>query len=173
MDPVKVVVLEMMILFCLFTDLKYGLIPNIITIPGILTGLYFSASRGNIAGSLIGIAVTFIVFITMYAVGFMAAGDVKFMLAVSALMGEKISYMAVPLVILSGIMISIAILISKGTFTAVLKATWNDMRYRITRFMYERKISLEKPGIDAKTYIPYMPSIALGVNLALFISSKI
>lgn len=173
MEAVRIGVIEIMILICLYTDLKYGRIPNNITIPGFLIGIALSIIAGDITNCLFGAAAASIVYLTMYKIGYMAAGDVKFMIAAAALLGEKINYIAIPLVILSGTAISVMMLIKKGILIKVLKLSWDDLRYRTLKLIFEGKLKLDKPCIEGSTYMPFMPSIALGINIALFITNFI
>ena len=73
-----------------YNDLKVRRIPNLITLPGILSGFILNTVLSGFNGfkiSLIGFLIGFCFFLVLYLIGGMGAGDVKLMGAIGAIMG--------------------------------------------------------------------------------------
>ena len=71
-------------------DVRYRRIPNWISVAGVLLGFALNSFLWGWPGfrqSLIGFAIAFCAYLTMYALRAMGAGDVKLMAAVGAIAG--------------------------------------------------------------------------------------
>jgi len=77
------------------SDLRYRRIPNLLVFPAMMAGILvrlLTPAPPNWQGaldSLMGIVVGFILLLLPYAVGGMMAGDVKFLMAIGALVGWR------------------------------------------------------------------------------------
>src|ERR1035438_5830467 len=92
LPPQKVeMVLLVMLLTAAVFDVLYRRIPNWLTVSGVVLGLVMNTIIGPpVAGlgfSLVGLGVAFGIYVALYAVRAMGAGDVKLMAAIGALVG--------------------------------------------------------------------------------------
>lgn len=165
----KILVLECLIICCLYTDIKEKRIPNIFTFSGVVIGFVINFIDGNLLSSIKGTAFSLLIFLLMYKIGYIAAGDVKFMAAVGAITGLEFTHIAVPIVIMAGTLVSLILLAYKRTLKQVLYGSLYDLKYRILIFFGTRKICLEKADLGTVTQIPYMPAIAAGINIAVIV----
>src|ERR1035438_7126712 len=90
LPPQKVeMVLLVMLLTAAVFDVLYRRIPNWLTVSGAVLGLAMNAVIGppeaGIVFSLVGLAVAFGIYVALYALRAMGAGDVKLMAAIGAL----------------------------------------------------------------------------------------
>ena len=93
---VAVVSLCALVLFCaaaVYTDIRFGRIPNFLNGIGLASGLALSVLRGgtgrlagSLAGSLLGLSILLVPFL-LHMVG---GGDVKFLTAAGALVGWRV-----------------------------------------------------------------------------------
>lgn len=163
------VILELMILTALVTDIRTRKIPNVIPAVGLVAGIILGVMSGDIVDSLKGFAVVTFSFLAMYATGCISAGDVKFMMASAMLLGYELSIVAVYVVVAAGVVISLLILARKGRLMDAFKYSWEYIRNLTIFVIHLGKISVPKPEKDRVTEIPYMPVIAIGINITLMI----
>jgi len=67
-------------------DITTRRIPNFIVLPTVLAGIVVHLLRGSVAG-ILGATVGFLLLLLPYIVGGMKAGDVKFLMAIGAIVG--------------------------------------------------------------------------------------
>ena len=171
--------------FSVFYDLKQKRIPNFLTFPAMLLGLFIYTFNGGWSGFLQGFAgfgIGIAVFFIPFALGGMGAGDVKLMGAIGALKGlEFILYTTVFTALLGGIM-ALAILFLKGQlYTSIKKGllmvavpffTVLYLRLRSPYFKnlsvyYSIKLEAIQEHHTKRIYLPYGVAIAIGALIVL------
>jgi leader peptidase (prepilin peptidase)/N-methyltransferase len=118
-------------------DLEHHLLPNAITLPGIVAGFLFSLVtepgwQGSLLGALTGAGVLFLIAEAYYRVRHeegLGMGDVKMLAMVGAFIGWKLTFVTLMLASLSGTVIGLVLIVSRrgsmkyalpfGTFLAV------------------------------------------------------
>lgn len=166
----KILLVELIILIALYTDLKYHKIPNILTFSGMLAGILVNIN-GNLTDSLLGLTLVLVGYIPVYIMGAVAAGDVKLLMAVGLIMGYKFIFAAVIFIVICNLAGTAVILARKKRLFEVLGQTYNEIRYRLLMLISNRKKDmLDKPGIEARTVLPYMPAVFCGINMAVVLS---
>ena len=92
MDVFLSTFLGVVLLSAVICDIWVAKIPNVITFPGIITGIIYHGTSHGLSGAVISIAGLLIggaVFLPFYLLKGMGAGDIKLMGAVGALVGLK------------------------------------------------------------------------------------
>jgi len=118
-------ILVIMTLVCLYTDLRYKKIYNVVLIPalaiGFLANIYtygISGGISSIKGFVLGLILLFIPF----ALGGMGGGDVKLLGVIGAIKGPDFVFSVFLVAALIGGIISIVVMIRQGNFTERFKA---------------------------------------------------
>jgi leader peptidase (prepilin peptidase)/N-methyltransferase len=131
-------VLGCMLLVLFAIDLEHHLLPNAVTLPGIVIGFLFSATSGepgwidSLVGILVGGGILFAIAEVYYRVRKeegLGMGDVKMLAMIGAFIGWKLTLMTLMMASLSGTIIGVALIISRrgnmkyalpfGTFLAL------------------------------------------------------
>ena len=170
-------VLLALLLTALFFDLTQKKIPNFLTFPVILGGLFANTAMGRwegflfgFYGLLLGIALFFIPFY----LGGMGGGDVKLWGAIGALQGMQFVFQTTLLTTLCGGILALGYLLVKGQLCKALKnilgkvavPLFNALYFRygylfLNRFSFYFSSSRgNNPG--GKVYLPYSLAIVLG-----------
>ncbi|MDI3534995.1 MAG: prepilin peptidase CpaA [Thermosediminibacterales bacterium] len=163
------VLLLVLLSISFYTDVKYNIIPNKITLPVIITALLINGYRTGFSGFLFGLKglVTgiFLLFIP-YCLGGIGAGDVKLLGAVGALKGPLFAVKTILLGGLIGGVIAAYLIYRRGMIKSSAK---NLMLIGYTI------ASGGKPGFLFEQYrhaqtFPYGTAIALGGILSLLLN---
>ena len=100
------IILGVLLLVCLYTDLKRSIIPNVLSLGGLVFGMAYYAVMERWSGLLFsfgGAMVGFLVMLALYVFGALGAGDVKLFAAIGALMGiEFVLYTAMYSIVFAG-----------------------------------------------------------------------
>ncbi|MBR0575264.1 prepilin peptidase [Proteiniclasticum sp. BAD-10] len=176
----NVIALVILLVVCVYFDLKYRKIPNKITIPILLFGVIYWTVVNKLDGltfGLVGVLVGFLVFLAPYIAGGMGAGDVKLMMAVGALLGWKLTILSALFAAIAGGLIALGyIILTKsgkdarvGLFQIIIVPILKFL-YRFTgvrKFLtWQTKYDNAKEG-TTKKYIPYAIPITIGTLLAV------
>ena len=98
-------------------DLEHQLLPDVITLPGILTGVVASVAspNGSLVDSLLGIALGGGLFFTIIVAsgGGMGGGDMKLAAMLGAFMGWKVTLVAIFIAILGGGALAVTVLAAR------------------------------------------------------------
>ena len=124
-----------------WTDLKGRRIPNWLTFPMVLTGLFCMlvhggwAWTGGLADSFLGIIVVSLPLLIVYALGGGGAGDVKFMMGVGAWAGVDLG-----MYLLGGVMVlGFCYAIAAAAFRGELKELWYGVIAESLHLVTKRK----------------------------------
>jgi len=150
-------------------DMLSHRIPNKLTVPVALLGLVLQAWFGGLAGladGFLGLLAAFFAFLPFYLTRWIAAGDVKLLMAVGACLGWRLGVLAGLATLLVGALFALLFLLMKGDLLSYLR------RYGVMakcllltgRFAYIPP----EPGETASVRFPYALAIALGTVAAIY-----
>ena len=119
MDRYSLYLSVLLVLMAAFFDLRYQKIPNWMTFPFTLTGIFtswlFYGSSG-LQFSLLGLITGFFLLFFFYLLGGMGAGDVKLLSAVGSLLGPRLVFYAFVWTALVGGILALGLIIYKKAF---------------------------------------------------------
>lgn len=165
----NIIILELLIVTALFIDIRQQRIPNVIVAVGLVIGVVMAILTDSFEDRIKAFALVFFAFILMYIIGYVCAGDVKFMMACSVFMGYEVSYISIFTIAIAGLFISAVTLSVNGKLIEFMRFSWNEIKYRAISLTTFKRGVLEKPHIENPTNIPYMYAVAIGINAALFV----
>jgi prepilin peptidase CpaA len=152
----------------LVTDFIYLKIYNWLTGSMMLIGIavhYSVFGTEGIVLALIGIAVGFFVFGWMYVFKAMAAGDVKLLMGMGALMGWKFALQTGLFSILIGGMMAIGVLLFKGKLRAFVHKV---MIFGVT--LFNSSLKIEFPKADQQLKMPFGVALAISAIIHCYYS---
>jgi prepilin peptidase CpaA len=181
--PVGVeVILLTLVLGAAVYDVRYRRIPNWLNIAGLIAGIAMNMFIGRndiqpgwpgLRFSLLGFAFAFGVYVALYALRAMGAGDVKLMAAVGSMVGWQ-DWFGIFLItaILGGIM-ALLLVVAKKRFA---KTMWN-VGYILSEMKSGRPAYLGREELDVKSPkalgLPHGAVIAVGTLFFLAVSLRV
>jgi len=166
---IKSIILVIVLLVATITDLTKNKVYNWLTFPAIILGLALNLFENGMLGcwqSASGLVIGGIVFLPLFLLKGMGAGDIKLMSVIGSFMGVIfVINSAIYIAILGGV-IAIVMLIIKGKLLDMLK---NISNICLSSFM--PKFSVHK-SVNKET-IPYAVVISLGTVLKYFLPNII
>lgn len=158
-------------------DVLYRRIPNWLTVSGVVLGIAMNAvigaPEGGLVFSLVGLAVAFGIYVLLYAVRAMGAGDVKLMAAVGALVGWERWFGIFFVTALIGGVMALILVLAKGR----LKKTMFNMGFIFSEMTSGRAAYLRNEELDVKNKkalgLPHGAVIAVGTVFYLAISARL
>ena len=166
MTNVARVVLEVLVVFAAFLDLRSRRIPNWLTLPGALLGISINTYQSGIIGlkgSVLGLGLAFAVYSGLFALRAMGGGDVKLMAAVGAFAGPEHWLWIFLITALAGGIFAIVTLLTRGGLVKALAnvaAILQDLAH--LRAPHESRPELDVSNPGART-LPHGAAIATGV----------
>jgi prepilin peptidase CpaA len=164
------IILSLLILVCVFTDIRRRKILNIVTLPGIILGIVLNSyfATDHISGALFGLKgmfFGFLIFIIPIALRALGAGDVKMLAMLGTFWGaDKVLWTGLYSALAGGSLSFLFMAIDHSTFEPVKKYLKNF----VFAFIYRTNIpSPEKKGIN-KRYFPYSVAILIGTLIVYF-----
>lgn len=156
-------VLILVIIISSITDLLQQKIYNSVLLPALVLALvlnYLQNSGAGLIFSLKGLVLGFFLFLPLYLLGGLGAGDVKMLSVIGALKGSEFVFLAFLLTAILGGIISLVFLVSKGRLGQVTARISKGIQVLISsRFTIWNLPTLEEKG---SVSIPYGLAIALG-----------
>ncbi|HTS61768.1 MAG TPA: A24 family peptidase [Candidatus Acidoferrales bacterium] len=163
-------------------DVRYRRIPNWLTLSGVVLGVLLNAflyptGSGSIFGvtgvlfALKGMLLGFAVYLLLYVLRAMGAGDVKLMAAVGAIVGWEDWFGIFILTALIGGMMSIILVVARGR----LRRTLFNVGFILSEMKSGRPAYLKNEELDVKSKkslgLPHGAVIAVGCIFFLAISA--
>jgi len=151
-------------------DLTQRRIPNWLILFGLLVGflLHLAGGVSQLLESVAGFVVGILLFFLPFALGWLGAGDVKFMGAIGAVLGvEWIPRVLFYSALAGGLLAAFAIF-TKGVNIQFLKRTWRDIKLLLVSrgSVLPEPIAIEEES-RAST-IPYGVAIGVGTLIAFY-----
>jgi len=152
-------------------DLRTHRIPNVLVLTGAALALAMSAGVAGAAGilaSVTGVLTGFALFLPLYVLGGMSAGDVKAMAAVGAFLGFEGTALAAALTLVVGGLIAIVLLVAHRE-SAAFAALKHRLFALAATLPAGLRISLQPSAaaVGADRRYPYGIAIAVGTLVAL------
>ena len=158
-------------------DLRSFRVPNLLTVPLLITGLIYNVAANGLAGlqtSLLGALFGFGVLVFLYILGAMGAGDVKLLAGVGAWLGFWGTFYVFIVAALATGLCSLAMVVWQGglgrAFTSIYIALYQAAA--LTRHLgaEERVEAAVKRSDRRRRLIPFAAMVALGVVFVLVYS---
>ena len=170
------VILLTLVLAAAVYDVRYRRIPNWITAGGVLVGLLLNTFLNpvwpGLRFSLIGFAVAFGIYIVLYAVRAMGAGDAKLMAAVGAMIGWQNWFGVFLLTALLGGVMGLILIVAKKR---VGKTFWN-IGFIMSEMTSGRAAYLKREELDVRSPksvgLPHGAVIAVATLFFLGLSAR-
>ena len=155
-------------------DSRYRRIPNWLTLAGVLTGLGLNAFLfpvlPGLLHSLKGIGLGFAVYLALYSLRAMGAGDVKLMAAVGSLVGWQDWFGVFLITAIIGGVLAVAASVVKGR----LRKTLFNVSFILSEMKHGRPAYLKNEELDVKSNkamrMPHGVVIAVGTVVFLAFS---
>lgn len=178
---IKAILLIAVIIAAIY-DIKEKRIPNALTFPSILIGIFLNTVFNGFQGltfSILGFFTGMALFFIPFALGAMGAGDVKLMGAIGSLMGWRFAVIATFFSAIAGLFVVILYLIYHKKLFYFIRKYFVFFARPIVQFL---ALSLKSEKLDQvhkslflqkhqttteKLYVPYGVAIALGTLIAL------
>ena len=116
------------------SDLRRHRIPNFLVVLGLALGLACQAYTGGISGlgdGALGLLIGFGVFFPLYALGGMAAGDVKLMAMVGSFLVPNYALLAALFSLVAGGLCGVLLVLAHGQAQQTLGRYWLMLRARV------------------------------------------
>ena len=168
---IKLALLVVLVAVAAGFDLKSRRIPNWLVLMGLIASFIFQIlfnSSGSFSGFKawgLGLLVGFGLFLPLYLLRAMGAGDVKLMAMVGAFLGPVSALGAVLMTLVVGGVLAIAVALWSG----VLRHALGNIRFVLTQTMLKTLpggVQLEAPAYSAGS-LPYAVAIAAGTLIHL------
>ena len=145
------------------SDLRHHRIPNLLIVLGLVLGLAAQAYSSGVTGvgnGLLGMLIGFGIFLPMYALGGMAAGDVKLMAMVGTFLSPHDALWAALFSLIAGGLCGFLMVFVRGQVQQTFGRYWLMLRAR----------AYFAPGTDevAGKPFPYSLAILLGTLTSVF-----
>jgi len=165
---VEILTTALLLLFltgAVITDLRARIIPNALVFAGALTGLLLAGLHPEGIGFLRamgGLALGLALFLPMYLLRAMGAGDVKLMAMTGAFLGYAAIVEAALWVLLTGGVLAVVFALRHGVARR-MAANLREMFFSVAASVQIRALPDFSKGPQTAARLPYAVAIALGV----------
>ena len=165
----RTALLCILVLIAVFFDVRSHRIPNWLVLVGLLVGIAyhsFMASGWGLTYALKGAAVGFGVFLPIYLLRGMGAGDVKLMAMVGAFLGPASTFGAILMTLMAGGVLALTVAAARGMLPLMLE----NIRYIVMNVAVRAAAGR---GSDSPAFaksagkLPYAVAIAAGTFIQL------
>jgi prepilin peptidase CpaA len=175
-QKVEVVLLVVLLAAAVF-DVLYRRIPNWLTVSGAVLGVAMNAVIGppeaGLVFSLTGLLVAFAIYVTLYALRAMGAGDVKLMAAIGALVGWERWFGIFFVTALIGGIMALFLVVARGR----LRKTMFNVGFILSEMKGGRAAYLKNEELDVKNKkalgLPHGAVIAVSTVFYLALSARL
>jgi len=164
-DTLITTLLLLFLLGAVITDLRARLIPNALVLAGALTGVLLAGLHPEGIGflrALGGLALGLAIFLPMYLLRAMGAGDVKLMAMTGAFLGYAAIVEAALWVLLTGGVLALVFALRRGVARR-MAGNLREMFYSAAASVQIRTVPDLSTGPQTAARLPYAVAIALGV----------
>jgi prepilin peptidase CpaA len=165
MDILTTSLLLLFLAAAVITDLRARLIPNALVLAGALTGFLLAALHPQGIGflsALGGLALGLALFLPVYLLRAMGAGDVKLMAMAGAFLGPAAIFEAALWVLLTGGVLALVLALRRGVARR-MAANLREMFFSAAASVQIRSLPDFSTGPQTAARLPYAVAIALGV----------
>jgi len=166
MDRVLIVASVVLVLIAAYTDIRWGKIFNVITVPFALLGLTLNTVAGGLEGLLLslgGIGAGFALWLVSNFLGrILGGGDIKLLMAFGALMGPIFMLWTFCIGALVGGIMAIAISLKQGLLGKVVRQMGSSL-YMRAKFSEPMEIT-DGAG---EVRLPYAIALGLGALITI------
>ncbi len=155
-------------------DIKEKRIPNQLILVAITGGILFNASQGvpQLKDSLLGLGLGVGFLIIPFVLGWMGAGDVKFLGAVGAILGVQLVPRAFFYSAVLGGVLALVSIVYGGIRLKVFKTAWNELKLLImSRGAVWPEMLNHRVSKGARS-IPFGVAIGLGTLVAVYLDPR-
>ncbi len=166
MDRVILVISVVLIVVAVYTDIRWRLIKNSITLPAIVIGLLLNILGSGWQGllhSLIGFWVGAGLMMIPFLFGQMGGGDIKLMAALGTLLGGHSILNIFFYTTIAGGVLAVIVIIARGELASTLKRIWQLLK----SILIARAPAAGLAQFDKSTKIPY--GLAIGAGTFCFL----
>lgn len=152
------------------TDLAFNKIYNPLTLFALLAGFTIHWFDGGSSGALLSLAAAILaglIFLPFYALGGMAAGDIKLMAGCAAVIGWPHGILAAGLSLVCGTLLGVFYYCIRGGAKELIARYSTSIRYLLK--IGQAYLPTAPPDSVARTRIPYALAIASGCLITQFL----
>lgn len=157
---------------CVVTDVRFGKIFNVVTLPAAIIGLILNIVFGGLGGpaerglvaSLCGFATGFGVFLLSSAFGrILGGGDIKLLMALGAIQGPSTLLLTIIYTALAGGVMAIVVMLWRRDFMAGIRRLLSGLTLRVVA-----RVPIDVSETKSTARLPYAIPIAVGCLIAVF-----
>lgn len=160
---IEIVLLAVLLVAAVY-DVRFRRIPNWVTVTGVALGLALNAFLFGLPGvwfSLRGLGLAFGVYLVLYIIRAMGAGDVKLMAAVGALVGWQVWFVIFFFTAILGGVMGVILIASRGR----IGKTLGNIGFILTELKSGRPAYIKREELDARS--PKAVGLAHGAVIAV------
>jgi prepilin peptidase CpaA len=165
------ILLILVVIIAAWNDIRTRRIPNWIPVTGAVLGIFLQTWRSGLPGALsciAGAALGLGIFLPLYMLGGMGAGDVKLFSAVGALVGPQALVLVFVLTGLLGGIAAVVLSASRGRLRATLQQT-GELMLNLGKMRWKQARSATAAAGSNALRLPYGAVIAGGTLLSLMV----